>query len=77
MDSCQQICMVLYNDEDLLIPSSYNLYKNYPNPFNPITTLRYDIPKDSFVDITIYDMLGNVVNNLVNTYQSSGNKSIQ
>ena len=77
MDSCQQICMVLYNDEDPLFPSSYNLYKNYPNPFNPITTLRYDIPKDSFVDITIYDMLGNVVNNLVNTYQSSGNKSIQ
>ena len=33
MDSCQQICMALYNNEDPLFPSSYNLYKNYPNPF--------------------------------------------
>ena len=49
----------------------------YPNPFNPITILRYDIPKDSFVSITVYDMLGNVVNNLVNTNQSSGHKSVQ
>jgi len=77
MDSCQQTCMVLNNDEDPLFPSSYYIYNNYPNPFNPITTLRYDIPKDSFVSITVYDMLGNVVNNLVNTNQSSGHKSVQ
>ena len=77
MDSCQQTCMVLNNDEDPLFPSSYYIYNNYPNPFNPITTLRYDIPKDSFVSITVYDMLGNVVNNLINANQSSGYKSIQ
>ena len=39
--------------------------------------MRYELPEDSFVDITIYDMLGNIVNNLVNTNQSSGYKSIQ
>ena len=75
MDSCQQTCMVLYNDEDPLLPSSYYLYNNYPNPFNPITNINYDLLEESFVNITIYDMLGNVVNNLVNTKQSSGYKS--
>ena len=42
-----------------------------------ITTVRYDLPEDSFVNVTVYDMLGNVVNNLVNTNQSSGHKSVQ
>ena len=42
-----------------------------------MTTVRYELPEDSFVDVTVYDMLGNVVNNLVNTNQSSGYKSIQ
>tara|TARA_B100001175_G_C19059460_1_gene425922 strand:- start:128 stop:412 length:285 start_codon:yes stop_codon:yes gene_type:complete len=53
------------------------LYPNYPNPLNPVTTIRYDLSKESFVDITIYDMLENVVCNLVNANQSSGYKSIQ
>jgi arabinogalactan endo-1,4-beta-galactosidase len=53
-----------------------NIY-NYPNPFNPVTTLRYDLPKDELVTITVYDMLGNVVNNLVNANQFSGYKSVQ
>ena len=44
---------------------------------NPVTTLRYDLPKDDFVNITVYDMLGNVVSNLVNQNQNSGYKSIQ
>ena len=59
------------------IPEQFILYPNYPNPFNPVTTIRYDLSKESFVDITIYDMLGNVVYNLVNTNQSHGYKSIQ
>ena len=42
-----------------------------------MTTVRYELPEDSFVDVTIYDMLGNAVNNLVYTNQSSGYKSIQ
>ena len=58
-------------------PSSIKLSSNYPNLFNPITTLRYDLPEDGFVNITVYDMLGNVINNLVNANQSSGYKSIQ
>jgi arabinogalactan endo-1,4-beta-galactosidase len=53
-----------------------NIY-NYPNPFNPITTLEYDLPEDAVVNITIYDMMGRVVNTLVNGSQTAGYKSIQ
>ena len=69
--------------ESLKVPNinvhanNFTLKENYPNPFNPITNISYDLPEYSFVSITIYDMLGNVVNNLVNTNQSSGYKSVQ
>jgi len=59
------------------IVNEYKLLENYPNPFNPITTLKYDLPEDSFVDITVYDMLGKIVNNLVNKNQNSGSKLVQ
>ena len=69
--------MELNNDNDVQSPSSFKLYSNYPNPFNPVTTLRYDLPEDGLVNITIYNMLGNVVNNLINKNQNSGSKSVQ
>ena len=59
-----------------LITNKFNIF-NYPNPFNPVTKLRYDLPEDSYVRVTVYDMLGNVVNNLVNDNQNSGYKSVQ
>ena len=63
--------------ENDITPLSFRLHQNYPNPFNPATTVKYELPEDSFVDVTVYDMLGIVVNNLVKTNQSSGYKSIQ
>ena len=53
-----------------------NIY-NYPNPFNPITQIRYDLPEDVLVNITIYDMMGRVVRTIVNGQQTVGFKSIQ
>ena len=70
--NCSSVSII----EDV-IPLTYALYNAYPNPFNPVTTLRYDLPEDGLVYITVYDMLGNVVSNLVNANQSSGHKSIQ
>jgi CubicO group peptidase (beta-lactamase class C family) len=67
----------LNNDNDVQSPSSFKLYSNYPNPFNPVTTLRYDLPEDGLVNITIYDMMGRVVKTLVNSSQIAGYKSIQ
>ena len=72
LSNCENISIV-----DEVTPLTYKLYNAYPNPFNPSTTLHYDLPNDEFVNITIYDMLGNVINNLVNANQSSGYKSIQ
>jgi len=66
----------LTNEEDL-VPVIYSLYQNHPNPFNPVTTLRYDLPENSFVNITIYDMIGRLVRNLVSTQQDAGYKSIR
>ena len=61
----------------LSLPTSFMLYQNFPNPFNPITTLKYDLPEDNFVMLTIYDMLGRVVVQLVNTTQDAGFKLVQ
>jgi flagellar hook assembly protein FlgD len=47
------------------------------NPFNPITSLRYDLPEQAQVTLTVYDMLGREVTQLVNTTQDVGFKSVQ
>ena len=59
------------------IPTEYALFHNYPNPFNPITTLRYYLPDDMNVKITIYDIMGRVVKTLINSSQNAGYKSSQ
>ena len=64
------------NTEKLTKPSNFKLFSAYPNPFNPVITLGYDLSKKLLVNITIYDMLGNVINHLVNEVQNSGYKSI-
>ena len=60
-----------------MLPSKFTFYQNYPNPFNPVTTIHYDLPKRSDVQITIYDLLGRVVTTLVSETQDTGIKSIQ
>jgi hypothetical protein len=58
-------------------PNTYNIHQNHPNPFNPKTTLHYDLPEDAMVNITIYDMMGRVIKTMVNSQQNAGFKSIQ
>lgn len=53
-------------------PNSYALLQNYPNPFNPLTKIEYSIPEASFVQIRVYDILGNEVASLVNQAQRAG-----
>lgn len=47
-------------------PAEFKLYANYPNPFNPVTNIIFDIPKSSYVKLTIYNILGNEVATLIN-----------
>ena len=57
-------------------PASFPILYNYPNPFNPVTHLRYNLPEDALVNITIYDMMGRQVSTLVSSQQTAGFKSV-
>ena len=54
----------------------FELYQNYPNPFNPSTTIQYVLPKEGFVDLSIYNILGKRIITLVQKVQSSGKYSV-
>ncbi len=54
------------------LPTKFNLSQNYPNPFNPITKINYELPQDSKVNLTVFDILGREMINLVNQEQKAG-----
>lgn len=54
-------------------PMEFNLAQNFPNPFNPATTINYSIPYAGFVTLKVYDILGREVASVVNGYKSAGN----
>ena len=58
-------------------PDSFVLLQNYPNPFNPVTTISYQIPSQSHVTLTVYDVLGREVATLVDEDETPGAKSLQ
>ncbi|MFL2997911.1 MAG: T9SS type A sorting domain-containing protein [Candidatus Neomarinimicrobiota bacterium] len=58
------------------LPIGFAIYPNFPNPFNPITQIRYDLPKDNLVNITLYDIQGRKIRTLINIYQVAGYHSI-
>jgi Leucine-rich repeat (LRR) protein len=70
--NCGQVSII-----DETLPITYNLHNAYPNPFNPVTTLRYDLPGNAFVNIRIYDLKGRLINTLVSKEQTAGYKAIK
>jgi hypothetical protein len=54
----------------------YQVQQNYPNPFNPLTNINYQLPKESYVTLRVFDILGNQIAELVNGYQSAGNYAV-
>jgi hypothetical protein len=58
------------NDQEL--PDNIHLYQNYPNPFNSSTIIQYDLTEGGYVNLTVYDILGKEIVNLVNDYQPEG-----
>jgi len=63
-------------DSRPVLPEKFTVNANYPNPFNPVTTIRYDLPEQTFVSITIHDLLGRNLRTLVEELQDAGHKSV-
>ncbi len=58
------------------LPKDYSLKQNYPNPFNPSTRIEYTLPINAGVKVVIYNLLGEVVNVLINSQQNAGSHSV-
>jgi hypothetical protein len=54
------------------VPPHYKLYENYPNPFNPITKIKFDLPEKDFVNLTVYDITGRKIVELANQNFNAG-----
>jgi Secretion system C-terminal sorting domain len=72
---------VFFNSENLItgitqtgtsVPSGYKLGQNYPNPFNPVTNVEFALPKSSIVKLSVYDILGNEMEVIVNEFLTAG-----
>jgi len=62
---------------ELPVPQNFILHQNYPNPFNPVTKIRFGVPENSLVKISVYDALGKSIETLVNENLSSGSYEVQ
>ncbi len=63
--------------KEYVLPTMYALYAAYPNPFNPVTTIRYDLPEDARVELNVFDITGRLVATLVNNQQVGGQYAVQ
>jgi len=62
---------------DVTVPEVFSLKQNYPNPFNPATTISYDIPTSGHVKLVVMNILGQVVETIVNSVQEAGSYKVQ
>ena len=65
------------NEVQDVIPLEFSLEQNFPNPFNPTTTIRYALPSSAHVKLTVHDILGREIATLVNEEQSAGWKEVR
>ncbi|MFA7421307.1 MAG: T9SS type A sorting domain-containing protein [Melioribacteraceae bacterium] len=64
-------------EENEQLPTEYHFSQNFPNPFNPETTISYSIPKSEHVTLKVYDLLGREVATLVDEYKQAGNYNVK
>lgn len=62
---------------DAVLPATISLEGNYPNPFNPSTTLQFNLPEDQLVSLVVYDLLGREMTTLVNGYVAAGTHQVR
>ncbi len=63
-------------DKDETVPLTFDLLQNYPNPFNPVTTIQYNLAKNTNVNLTIYNIQGQIVKTLIDNTQAAGTYQI-
>jgi len=63
---------IVLNKITTTIPEKYLILESYPNPFNVTTHIEYNLPKDSYVELKIYNILGQEIETLINLYQRAG-----
>ena len=68
---------LLNTNEELIIPTKIILHNAYPNPFNPYTTISYDMSEDNFVNLTIFDLAGKKIKTLLNESMVAGFRSVR
>lgn len=77
--------LVIYNQNEIIgininskiEPEEFILYQNYPNPFNPTTTIDYELFKSSYINLTVYNILGEIIITLINKFQNAGKYKIK
>ncbi|CAN0541421.1 unnamed protein product, partial [Laminaria digitata] len=69
--------LLVSNGEETGLPEMYQLHGNYPNPFNPSTTIRFDLPQSGSVQIDVFNTLGQHVHTLVDQQLEAGTHTMQ
>jgi hypothetical protein len=64
-------------DNEDKLPASFELYNNFPNPFNPSTTIKFGVPVESKVSVSVFNLLGEKVADLLDEVKSSGTYSLK
>ncbi len=68
--------LILAVKDEIGLPYSYSLDQNFPNPFNPATTIRYELPKAAHITITVFDILGKSIITLKDEFQEPGEHTV-
>ena len=59
-----------------IVPEIFTLLKSFPNPFNPVTTITYTIPEDSYIQLDVFSVNGKMIKHLENSFKLQGNYSV-